>query len=814
MNSLHPNKSTIKRFTKSSPCPICRGYEQAPRGSKQRCYGFISGDGKYAHCTREEHAHGLPLSPNSKTYAHRMEGPCNCGAEHGPARYESSPARNGNGNKRDVVARYNYLDKNEELLLQVCRTDPKGFFQQRPDGAGNWISSLDEGEYFQSKNGKWYPTKKAEEKGWTIPPDAPRKHFPAARRVLYHLPELLSDPKEPVFIVEGEKDVERLELIELVATCNPEGAGKWRFVAEQAREILAGRLIVILPDNDTPGRDHALDVARSLYGAAASIKVVALPGLPEKGDVADWIEARLLDGMSLPDIKAALLDIVNAAQAWQPPADVAPTGAADTAQATEPPLPLVRVIEPAKPFPVDALGPILGPAAKVIQRATKAPMAMCGNSVLAAATLAVQPYADIEIDGRVFPLSNFFLTVGTTGERKTAVDDLALFPHKEIQDTRTDEYKREKKLFEKEMEIYKKAKDKALSQKNKERDAMREALAQLGDPPTPPRSPLLLLDDPTIEGLLKHYHDLGCSSLGIFSGEGARFLGGYGMNPENMLRTAGGLSDLWGGKPLNRIRAGDGTIVVRGRRLSIHLMAQPNVAALLLDNLALEEQGLLPRFLFVWPESTCGTRMYEAFNAHNVPEFQQYRQRIKEILDAPLPFREDSESELRPRRIRLSADAKEAFIRFHDGVEEQIKEGEELHPIKGIACKAAEHAARLAAVIELTNNLDAESVRFDSMAQGIILMQHYLSEALRIKTSAISDAKILKAQALLDWLHKNGKKIITLAEAYQRGPNQIRDKKTAMDAFGILEDHNWIIPLPGGAEYDGMKRKVAWEVRS
>ncbi|HQH73338.1 MAG TPA: DUF3987 domain-containing protein [bacterium] len=169
---------------------------------------------------------------------------------------------------------------------------------------------------------------------------------------------------------------------------------------------------------------------------------------------------------------------------------------------------------------------------------------------------------------------------------------------------------------------------------------------------------------------------------------------------------------------------------------------------------------------------------------------------------------------MQPRRIRLSFEAKEAYVQFHDGVEEQIKEGEELHPIKGMACKAAEHAARLAAVMELTNDLDAESVSFDSIAQGIILVQHFLSEALRIKTSAISDAKILKAQALLDWLHKNSKKIITLAEAYQRGPNQIRDKKTATDALGILEEHGWIIPLPGGAEYDGMKRKVAWEVRS
>ena len=239
-----------------------------------------------------------------------------------------------------------------------------------------------------------------------------------------------------------------------------------------------------------------------------------------------------------------------------------------------------------------------------------------------------------------------------------------------------------------------------------------------------------------------------------------------------MLKTSsrpGGLSDLWGGKPLNRIRAGDGTIVVRGRRLSIHLMAQPNVAALLLDNLALEEQGLLPRFLFVWPESTCGTRKYEAFNAHNTPEFQQYRQRIKAILDAPLPFREDSDSELQPRRIRLSFEAKEAYVQFHDGVEEQIKEGEELHPIKGMACKAAEHAARLAAVMELTNDLDTESVRFDSMAKGIILVQHFLSEALRLKTSAISDTKILKAQCQFGSIKT---KIITLASISRAESNQ------------------------------------------
>ena len=74
----------------------------------------------------------------------------------------------------------------------------------------------------------------------------------------------------------------------ITATCNPGGAGKWR--AEFA-EHLVGADVVILPDNDAPGRAHALDVARSLAGKAARIRIVDLPGLPDKGDVSDWFAA-------------------------------------------------------------------------------------------------------------------------------------------------------------------------------------------------------------------------------------------------------------------------------------------------------------------------------------------------------------------------------------------------------------------------------------------------------------------------------------------------------------------------------------------
>ena len=96
------------------------------------------------------------------------------------------------------------------------------------------------------------------------------------------------------------------------------------------------------------------------------------------------------------------------------------------------PQPLYKEVEPAKPFPMDALGKFSG-AAKAIQRVIKAPDAICGQSILAGLALAAQPHADILIDGRRRPISCFFATVGETGERKSAVDDVATWPHRKYE---------------------------------------------------------------------------------------------------------------------------------------------------------------------------------------------------------------------------------------------------------------------------------------------------------------------------------------------------------------------------------------------
>lgn len=106
--------------------------------------------------------------------------------------------------------------------------------------------------------------------------------------VPYRLPELLAAPTQLVVVAEGEKDCENLASIGVLATCNAGGAGKW---TGEHSAFLSGRRVIVLPDNDQSGRNHAQQVAESLYGISESVRIVSLPGLAEKGDASDWIAA-------------------------------------------------------------------------------------------------------------------------------------------------------------------------------------------------------------------------------------------------------------------------------------------------------------------------------------------------------------------------------------------------------------------------------------------------------------------------------------------------------------------------------------------
>jgi hypothetical protein len=174
---------------------------------------------------------------------------------------------------RRIVATYDYRDEANVLLYQTVRYEPKDFRQRRPHGHGEWVWKVDD-----------------------------------VRRVLYRLPELQG--REAVLVLEGEKDVDRAWQVGLPATCNVGGAGKWRDEYSEQLAAAGTKRVVVVPDQDAPGRSHADGVARSCLGAGLTVRMVPLPDLSEKGDLSDYLATHS---------KADLVAVLKAAPAYAPP---------------------------------------------------------------------------------------------------------------------------------------------------------------------------------------------------------------------------------------------------------------------------------------------------------------------------------------------------------------------------------------------------------------------------------------------------------------------------------------------------------------
>lgn len=107
----------------------------------------------------------------------------------------------------------------------------------------------------------------------------------STRMVLYRLPAILASAD--VYVVEGEKDVETLEKQGIVATTSPGGSnGPW---TPEFTAALAGKDVIIIPDNDEPGLNRAQFIATEINGQAERVTVVNLPVAFK--DVTDYFEA-------------------------------------------------------------------------------------------------------------------------------------------------------------------------------------------------------------------------------------------------------------------------------------------------------------------------------------------------------------------------------------------------------------------------------------------------------------------------------------------------------------------------------------------
>lgn len=588
------------------------------------------------------------------------------------------------------------------------------------------------------------------------------------KRPLFRLPQLLRAAGAPVLVTEGEKKAERAAaLFPDYVTTTTWGGSKAAHLSDFAP--LAGRRVTIWPDNDLPGKAYASQVAElALEAGAEAAFVVDVPaGFPPKWDLADD---------QPPDVD--LRHLLDDAKQY--------SGSANA------PLPLFPPMPAADPYPTDALGPVLGSAAMAIASKVKTPPAVAGQSVLAAASLVAQAYADVQLPfGQPRPLSLFMITVAGSGDRKTTADNEALWPIR----------KYEKALRERrEVEMASWVIDKAAwaaEHKKIEADrklgyeARKTALRGLGPEPLMPLYPILTIPDPTIEGMAKAWVNAP-PALGMFSAEGGQFVGGHGMSNDNRLKTAGALSELWDGKPMRRVRAGDGVTILEGRRLALHMMVQPDAAAKFLGDDLLRDQGLLSRMLVAAPDSIAGTRLYAATQPEDDAAIRRYGARLLSILETPPPLAEGSRNELVPPVLMMDNEAEIMWQNFHDHIERQQVAGGDLRPIMDFASKAAEHAGRIAGVLAIVEDHRATTITAAAMARAIELAAWYTNETCRLQRHARTDPRLVRADQLLRWMLKQPYDPIPFRDILQFGPASCRQKAAADDAVSILAAHHWV----------------------
>ena len=174
-----------------------------------------------------------------------------------------------------VLAVYDYRDPEGAIIAQKVRLYPKAFKWRRPDPGtpDKWIPGLD-----GLPVGLYY---------------GPQRHV--------HIPQ--------VFLVEGEKAVDALRAEGLSACCPPSGASRWQSQWTHELQRQECREIIILPDHDCVGVDHARHVAAEMY-RLIDVKIVPLPHLSHGEDVVDYLG----DGHTTRD----LLTLVSTISTWDP----------------------------------------------------------------------------------------------------------------------------------------------------------------------------------------------------------------------------------------------------------------------------------------------------------------------------------------------------------------------------------------------------------------------------------------------------------------------------------------------------------------
>ncbi len=442
-----------------------------------------------------------------------------------------------------------------------------------------------------------------------------------------------------------------------------------------------------------------------------------------------------------------------------------------------PPRPLIESNPVPQPYPVQALGGILGPAVERMAEVIGVPQTLAAQSVLAASALATQGHAGLQLDGRHYPLSLYLITVAASGDRKTAADRSALLPARQWEREQWQHYREQ---------LFRYRASQRQAQRIKPGDPKPANGVSLEAEPSAPR---LITTDPTIEALIKGLcHDL--PSMGLFCDEGGQFLGSSTMSRDNRLKAVTTLSSLWDGSPIDRARSMVGeSLRAYDRRLSLHLMLQPYLAMQLLSDPLLQGQGILGRCLMTWPTSLAGQRSYQAIDLSKDAALKRYHHRLSALFYQPWSLSADGALQL--SKLSLSPLARRRWIDLHDAIEAQLDEFGELASVRPSGAKAADNLLRVAGILAVVE--ESSVVEVDHIQRASALVGYYLTEIQRLTEQEPVCRVKEEADRLLRWLQVKDWKRFSIRDLNRNGPRFARkSSRHAAKLLVELIDHQWL----------------------
>lgn len=649
--------------------------------------------------------------------------------------------------RRHVATHYDYHDTDGLLRLRVFRIErqgePKTFRQATRRADGLWTPSAAGVEH------------------------VPYRLFELRKKVAH----------DQVFVVEGEKDVDRLASLGFLATCNAGGANKW---PDELTQHFKGYEVYIIEDNDDAGRKHAQLVASKLHVVASSVRVVTLPDLPPKGDVSDW-----LDAGRAPE---QLLDIAQAAPLWQPSAgdDWAaplplPTG-----------LPAVPALDPG--LLPDGIRPWIEDVADRMQ----CPLEYVAVAALVAASSVIGRQLTIRPkqhdDWTVVP-NLWGCCVGRPGVLKTPALSEALKPVQAFEKDAAEAYEKEVKAHEKQKMVRDVERNVRTAEikkklKNNDRDGA-FMIANDDEEPQQPQRRRYVVNDSTVEKLGEI---LKANPRGVlvFRDELPGFL--RAMDKDGHEADRAFYLEAWqGDSRFTYDRIGRGTIDIEACCVSVLGGIQPGPLSAYLAAAArggIGDDGLMQRFqLTVWPDIAKDWKNIDRLaNSGARRHYQQAFQRL-DAIDAEA-VGANSEGGSLPF-VRFDDLAQKMFDLWREGLEHRLRQDDLLPALEAHLAKYRSLVPSLALVFHLLSG-HTGSVKHESLQLALRWAEFLEAHALRLYSTVVH-ADAHAAQMLAKHIRKRDlDSPYTPRQVVQKGWEGLGTTECVLAAIEVLAEHGWI----------------------